>query len=153
MLTLESLNPRNLWPVLPHLTRLFILFLCVTSVYALIVLAHILFRLRSLKWPRSAETAKDLRSPLAAMNDRLNNLRQLLVFAFYLFSLCFLLQIPAAFSVLVDSNVPTLSIIFTQLGTYIAYATDVFFVFLLLHSLQWFVSSRVKALAGRRELS
>jgi hypothetical protein len=43
-----------------------------------------------------------------------------------------------------DSRRP-LSSIFSNLAVYIAYAADVFFVLLVLRSVQWFVSFRITA--------
>lgn len=51
-----------------------------------------------------------------------------------------------------DSNRFPYDIIKEQLGYTIEYATDVFFVFLVLHCIQWFVSVRVQAFARKREL-
>jgi hypothetical protein len=39
--------------------------------------------------------------------------------------------------------------IFENLGFNFAFAANIFFVFLVLHSVQWFVSSRVQASARR----
>ena len=82
---------------------------------------------------------------LAVLRTQAANLSQLLHFTFLLFGLCFLIQIPVAFMILDDSGRSVLSSIFRNLAVYIAYAADVFFVMLLLRSVQWFVSSRINA--------
>lgn len=154
MLTIESLDPRHFWLQLPLLTKLFVYFLCAVFVYTLFSLARVLFRLRSLRQvPRSENSNAALRMSFAYLHNRLSNLRSLLLFTFYLFALCFLLQIPGAFMVLEDSGRPLLTVILMQLAVYLEYITDVFFVFLLLHSLQWLVSARVQAFARAHELS
>jgi hypothetical protein len=71
------------------------------------------------------------------------------VFAFLLFGFCFLIQILQAFIVLGDSNKPPFMIVLRQLDACLAYGADVFLIFLLLHSLQWFVSARLEAF-GRK---
>jgi hypothetical protein len=147
MLPLDSYNPRSLWVVLPPLTKLYILAFFFASVYIIFSLALVLFGLRSLK-RRSRDTSHEvLRPTFVLLQARLVNLRQALFFLCLLFGLCFFLQLPAAFNVLGDSNVPALSIIFMQLGSYIAYATDVLLVFVLLHSAQWFVWVRLQSFA------
>jgi len=136
MLTLESLDPRHFWPQLPTLARLYRFFLCVVSIYVLLSLVHNLVRIRSLwRLPPTATSQDVLQTPLSILQGRLANLRQLLLFMFYLFALCFLLQIPAAFVVFGDSRSFPLTVILTQLATHIEYAADVCFLFLLLHSL------------------
>jgi hypothetical protein len=118
-----------------------------TSIYIIISLTQMLFVLRAFGRSSQEGSPEGIRPALAALQKRLANIRQILLFTILLFVLCFLLQIPAAFIVLSDSKVPVLSIIFMQLGTYIGYATDIILVFLLLHSLQWFVSVRVQSIA------
>jgi hypothetical protein len=152
-LTIESLDPRHLWPQLPTLARLCIFFLCTVSIYVLLSLVHIIVRIRSLRRLPPNEASQDvLQTPLSVLQRRLANLRQLLLFMFYLFALCFLLQIPAAFVVFGDSRAFPLAMILSQLATHIEYATDVCFLFLLLHSLQWFVSVRVQAFVYKTEI-
>ena len=152
MLPIDSFNPRNLWPVLPLLTRLYILILFFTSVYVIVSLTQVLLGLRFLKRPSRVSSQEAIRPTLASLQARLANLRQLFFFSCLLFGFCLLLQIPIAFGVLFDSNRPLLSIIFMEMGTYIAYATDVLLLFLLLHLAQWFVSARVGSFARSQQL-
>jgi len=148
------LNPSHFWPEIPLLSKLFLLFLCAVSVYVLISLVRVLFRLLSLKHLYPLQPLPPVpRLQLTALQHRMSNLRQLLWFAFWLFTVCFLGQIPAAFNVIGDSRVPIVNIILLQLATFIEYATDVFLLFLLLHTLQRIVSARVLAFIRRQGLS
>jgi hypothetical protein len=147
---LDSLNPAHFWFQIPMLTKLFLFFLVAVSLYMLISLVRVLLRLRSLRSLAVAETSvAGVRSSLTALQHRLNNLRSLLLFTFFLFTFCFFLQIPAAFVTFGDSNVPGFTLILMQLATYFGYATDVCFLFLFLHSVHWLASTRVEALVQK----
>jgi len=145
MFDLKSFDPLSFWMFLPPLTRLYLLFLCLVCVFSLYKSLRILFRLHSIKGERGAEQYRITPRSLAIIRAEASNLSQLLHFTFLLFGLCFLIQIPAAFMILDDSNRPVLSSIFSNLAVYIAYAADVFFVLLVLRAVQWFVSFRVSA--------
>jgi hypothetical protein len=153
MLPIDNLNPRNLWPVLPELTRLYILVLFLVSVYITASLMEVLLRLRSLKRRSRERSQEAVRPTLASLQARLASLRQVLFSLCLLFGLCFLLQIPAAFNVIGDSNVPALTIIFMQLNAYISYATDVLLVFVVLHLAQWLVWAHVQSFAKSERLN
>jgi|SRR5277367_2660557 len=145
MLPLNSFGRSHFWTQLPTLARLFAAFLVVVSLYAIISFSRILRRLRSLKrLPPSKSAPADLQ-------NRLTNLRQLGVFTFFLFGLCFLQQLVWASIVFGDSNRFPFDIITEQLGYTIEYATDVLFIFLALHFIQWFVSVRVQVFARKHE--
>ena len=153
MLHLDSLNPRNFWPLLPSLARLYFFILSVTCVYILISLTRVLLGLHSLKRPSPGLTQEATRLTLAALQARLANSRQLFFLSCLLFGFCFLLDLPSAFIVLVNSKVSTLNIIFMQLNALIACATDIFAFFLLVHAAQWVVSARLESFARSRKLS
>src|SRR6266446_3992390 len=125
-------NP--LWSILkylPSLQLLFCLILTMVSAYGLFSATLIVVRLRS----------------LATLHARSANLHQLVIATFYLFGFIFFLTLPFAFMTLGASKVPGWMFIFENLDYYFAFAANVFFVFLVLHSVQWFVSARVRASA------
>jgi hypothetical protein len=151
---LDSLNPAHFWLQIPLLTKLFLLFFAAVSLYILISLVRVFLRLRSLKSLATKETSVDaVRPSLVALQHRLNNLRCLLLFVFFLFAFCFFLQIPAAFVIFGDSKLPGFTIILMQLATYFEYATDVCLLFLFLHSVHWLTSTRVETLVRKLQLS
>jgi hypothetical protein len=74
---------------------------------------------------------------------------QLVGATFYLFGLIFFLALPLVTRVLDDSRTSLDILILNDFVMYFAYASNVFFVFLLLHCVQWLVSSRLQACALR----
>ena len=145
MFPLKSFDPSSFWMILPPLTRLYLIFLCCVCAFSLYKSARIMLRLRSIRRGHGVADRHGVMESFAVLRTQAANLSQLLHFTFLLFGLCFLIQIPVAFMILDDSGRSVLSSIFRNLAVYIAYAADVFFVMLLLRSVQWFVSSRVDA--------
>src|SRR6266480_371154 len=75
---------------LSTLALLFCLILALVVIYTLFSATLIVMRLRSL---RTIQNDNFLRKPLALLNHRSANLRQIIVAVFYLFGLTFFLQI------------------------------------------------------------
>jgi hypothetical protein len=144
-----NLNLRDLWPKLSSIARIYLVILSFISVWTFISLQQHLLKLRSLKRSLADLSVESIHSTLAAMQDRLSTLRRLFSFAFLLFGFCFVLQVSQAFIVFGDASAPPIAIILRQLDTCLAYAADVLLVFLLLYSLQWFVSARLEAFARK----
>ena len=141
-------NP--LWSILkylPTLQLLFCLILTMVSAYGLFSATLIVVRLRSLANRSKVEDLSSLQRSLATLHARSANLHQLVIATFYLFGFIFFLTLPFAFMTLGASKVPGWMFIFENLDYYFAFAANVFFVFLVLHSVQWFVSARVRASA------
>ena len=123
--------------------------LSLVSVYTLGSAAAILVRLRSLTHQPQVEDVSHLQRSLAALYARSANMRQLIGASFYIFGFVFFLTLPFAFITLGASSTPGWMLIFENLSNYFAFTTNVFFVFLVLHSVQWFASGRVHASALR----
>jgi len=133
---LIDLDPRSFWSWLPFLLKLFVLFLLFVTVFALYNL------LRALWTTRRLQKAHDVDIQLIrATERRLANLGQLLLFVSYLFGFSFFFHMPAVFDVLGDYKTFPLGTIFTQLGAYSVFATDLFLLLLFLHSLRWAASA------------
>lgn len=143
MFPLKAFDPSSFWMILPPLTKLYVIFLCCVCAFSLYKSARIMLRLRSIK--RGQGDRHGVMGSLAVLRTQATNLSQLFHFTFLLFGLCFLIQIPVAFMIGDDSGRSVLGSIFRNLAVYIAYAADVFFVMLLLRSVQWFVSFRINA--------
>jgi hypothetical protein len=140
------------WEILKSLSTLQLLFcliLAVVSIYSLLSATVILLRLSSLANRSKVEDVSSIQRSLAALHARSANLHQLMGATFYLFGFVFFLTIPFAFITLDSSKVPGWTSILQNLGFYFAFSANVFFVFLVLHSVQWFVSARVRAAALR----
>jgi hypothetical protein len=139
----------SIWGPLPILLKLFFLILVPISLYTLISAGLILVRLRALvKRQKVGEIAPVHRS-LVALRVRSSNLRQLICATFFLFGFVLFLALPLAFIVLGDSKTPTFTYVVENFSIFFAFASNVFFVFLVLHCVQWFVSGRVHACALR----
>jgi hypothetical protein len=104
-------------------------------------------RLWSLAHKRQNEGITSRQHALAVLYARCVNMQQLIAASFYLFGFIYFMTLPFAFNTLGDSKVPGWVLIFENLGFNFAFAADVFFVFFVLHSVQWFVSARVSASA------
>jgi len=140
------------WEILKSLSTLqllFFLILTVVSIYSLLSATVILVRLRSLANRSKVEDVSSIQRSLTLLDTRSANLHQLIAATFYLFGFIFFLTLPFAFITLDSSKVPGWTSVFQNLGFYFAFSADVFFVFLVLHFVQWFVSARVRAAALR----
>jgi hypothetical protein len=123
----------TIWPQLAFIFRLYWLILSFVSIYTLLSAASIARRLRSIGDGHQ-------------LTARVENLRQLIGAAFYLFGLLFFWTLPSATSWPGVSKTLPLGEIFGTFSLQFAFATNVFFVLLVLHSTQWFVSGRIRAL-------
>jgi hypothetical protein len=141
----EPLDPRIFWPILPLLSKLYILFLCIVIIYTLYSLSRILFQLYALKKLFASNEPHSVPKTLAGLRGTATNIHQLILFTFFLYALIFFLQIPAAFMIFGDYKAPPLGGIIQDLSIYFAIAAEVFFVLLLLHSAHWFVSARLSS--------
>jgi hypothetical protein len=143
-------SPHALWSIwreLPMLLRLFFLVLSLVSVYTLLSASDIMMRLRSLTSQPKVGDASSLQRSLAALRIRSANMRQLLAASFYLFGFIFFLSLPWATVTLDNSRMPFLILILRNFLVRFDFAANVFSVFVVLHSVQWFVSSKVNAYA------
>jgi hypothetical protein len=135
----------SVWWELPILPKLFLLVLFLVSIYTLFSAAVITVRLRSLTNQRRVEDSSSLRGSLAALQARSANLRQLIGATFYLFGLMFFLTLPLATFILDSGRYTIGTLILHNFLVYFAFANNVFFIFLVLHSVQWFLSGRIQA--------
>ena len=72
-------------------------------------------------------------------------MRQLVGASFYLFGFIFFLSLPWATVTLDNSRMPVLILILRNFLVRFDFAANVFSVFVVLHSVQWFVSRKVNA--------
>jgi hypothetical protein len=133
----------TLWVELPALPKLFWLILVGVSTYTLFSATLILIRLHSLA-NQQAE-AVSIGHSLAVLEARSANVRQLITTTLYLFGLTLFVVLPNAFKISELSRTPELYLIGRNLGTYFAFAALTFLAFLVLHCVQWFVSSRIQS--------
>jgi len=132
----------SIWTELPTLPRLFLLILAIVAIYSLFSATAILARLRSIMNPSQS---KDV----VALQARSANLRQLILATFYLFGIVLFFGLRSALWT-PDSNSTSVGILILEnFFLHFTFAANAFFIFLVLHSVQWFVSGRVQARALR----
>ena len=147
---LKSNPPFALWSIrvyLPVAQKLFLLVLCVVAVYSLLSAIVVMGRLRAMTIRPQIEDISSIQRSMAALHKRCANVHQLTSATFYLFGLVLFLGLQGAYFVLGLSGTPVVSIIVENFVLHFAFAANVFLVFLILHLIQWFVSSRVYACA------
>jgi hypothetical protein len=104
-----------------------------------------LIRLRAL---RKLHNDISSRESLAQLNCQSANLRQLLLATFYFFGFTFFFGIQGAYHT-PDNNRPVGLMVLENLRINFSFAAFMFLVFLALHSVQWFVSRRIRRAALR----
>jgi hypothetical protein len=141
----------SLWPQLSLLYRLFVLILAVVSIHTLFSATIIMKRLHDFSNPRK-EISGSIQANLVPLHNRCANLRQILAATFYLFGFLFFIGLQRAPITLGDG--PTFPMM-EVLGSFVfhfVFAANIFLVFLVLHLVQWIVSSRVKYFRKKKDL-
>jgi hypothetical protein len=135
----------SVWQQLSSLLRFFSLLLLLVCAYTTYFASVALMRLRSL---RTMRTDNSLQNTLGLLNHRSANLRGIITATSYLFGLTFFLQIQNAFWTPENSR-PVGLMVLENFRDDFRFAAAVFVVFLVLHSVQWFVSTRIRTATGR----
>jgi hypothetical protein len=125
----------TIWPYLSWLQRSFLLILFLVSIYC--VYTTVLIRLRS--------KAILKRRELLVLQSRNAALRQMIEAAFYLFGLVLFFGFQFAHWVLADGRWPPEYQIISNYLVHFAFAANVFLIFLLLHSVHWIASARLRS--------
>jgi len=122
-----------IWPQVPMLLKLFFLILSLVGVYTMFSALVAVVRLRSLTNQREVLDASSLQHSLAALHIRADNMRQLVGATFYLFGFIFFLVLPWATFTFGSSHSPLWTLILRNLFVDVAFAANIFSVFLVLH--------------------
>ena len=139
----------SIWTELPTSARMFVPILAVVALYSLFSATAILVRVRSIVNPRQSKDVAALQRSVASLHARSSNLRQIILATFYLFGIVFFFGLWSARWTADHSRATILDRFFA----FFAFAVNAFFVFLVLHSVQWFVSGRLQACALRLNAS
>jgi hypothetical protein len=131
------------WSYLPTSARISLLALFLVCIYSMYTAVVILFRLYSLSKGHTVESNNSLPQSLALLNHRSENLRQIIVAMLYLSGFTYFVGISGAFWT-PDSKRPVGLMILENMRVFFWFGVVVFFVFLILHSVQWLVSSRIR---------
>jgi hypothetical protein len=138
----------SIWIELPLLHKLFFIVLFVVGVYSLFSATKILAGVRSLMALGQSRDVPALQNEVAALYARSANLRHLITATFYLFGIVFFWGL--RFTLWTPDGKTSVSLLVLEnFFLYFAFATNVFFIFLVLHSVQWFVSARLHTYARR----
>jgi hypothetical protein len=139
----------SIWTELPTTARLFVPILAVVAIYSLVSATAILVRLRSIMNPSQSKNVAALQRSVDALHARSANVRQLILATFYLFGIVFFFGLWSARWTADHSRASILDGLFV----YFAFAVNAFFIFLVLHSVQWFVAGRLQACTLRLNAS
>lgn len=136
----------SIWIELPLLHKLFFLLLFIVGVYSLFSAMKVLARVRSLMASGHSKDVTALQKEVAALSARSANMRHLITASFYLFGIVFFWGL--RFTLWTpDSKTPVGIVVLENFFLYFAFAANAFFVFLILHLVQWVTSARLKACA------
>jgi len=114
---------------------LYWLLLSLVSLYTLFLAVSIVRRSnRSNDFPETSRIG---------LETEITNLRQVIATMCFAFGALFFWALPGAFQTFGLSRSLPLNLIIGNFSTHFAFASNVFFVLLLLHCIQWFVSRRV----------
>jgi hypothetical protein len=138
-----DLDFRSVWMTLSLSNKLFLLFFCGVSLYTLWLSFRVMFCLKAFKKQRAGNAVSVGGSRLNGLRKRLGNLRQLHLLTLYVLWLCIVINIPSAFEILGLYKATPFELIFRNLAFLFHYYAPIFLVFVLLHSMQWFVSIRI----------
>ncbi len=128
----------SIWSQLSFLYRLYWLLLSLVGFYTLFSAASIVRR-----FPISNYRNDSTESSRIRLEARITNLRQIIAAMSFAFGAMFFWVLPGAFNTLDHSRNLPLNSITGAFRLHFAFAANVFFVLLLLHCVQWFVSRRV----------
>jgi hypothetical protein len=135
----------SVWPYLSILPKLFFLIFCLVGIYIIVSAVLILARLRSVTRDIKPEQGSSPRASVTRLQTRCTNMGHLITATFYFFGFMFFMALPAATFVIELSRLPTTTFILRNFLVDFIFAANVFFVMLVLHLVQWFVSGRVRA--------
>jgi hypothetical protein len=138
----------SIWIELPLLHKLFLFLLFVVGIYSLFSATKILAGVRSVMASGQSRDVSAFQNELAVLYARSANVRQLITATFYLFGIVFFWGL--RFTLWTpDGKTSVFQLVLENFFLYFAFAANVFSIFFVLHSVQWFVSARLHAYAKR----
>jgi hypothetical protein len=139
----------SIWTELPTMLRLSSLILAVIAIYSLFSATAILVRLHSIMNLRQNKDVAALQRSVASLHARSANIRRLILATFYLFGIVFFFGLRFSLWTHESTSTSVEMLILENFFQYFAFAANAFFVFLVLHLVEWFVSGRLRACALR----
>jgi hypothetical protein len=138
----------TIWRSLSTLNRGLIVILGVVFVYCVFSTIRTMLRLHSV-WNRSNQDRQTVSDTIAALAARYARMRQVISATFYLFGLVLFLGLENIPNVLADGKEPLGVYVLDNFLLLCAFAANVFFIFLVLHSIQWAGSAVLDSLSRR----
>jgi len=138
----------TIWRQLSLLNRGLILILGAVFAYCVFSTVRTMLRLHSV-WNRPNQDGATLRDAVGVLVTRYAKLRQIIAAAFYLFGLVLFLGLENITNVMFEGNEPGGVYVLDNFLLLCAFAANVFFIFLVLHSIQWAGSAVLDSLWRR----
>jgi hypothetical protein len=138
----------SIWRQLSLLNRGLILVLAGVLVYSVFSTFRTLLRLRSV-WNRPNESPTAVREEIVALATRHATVQQVIRTAFYLFGLVLFIGMESIANVLADGKQPLGVYVLENFLLLSAFAANVFFIFLVLHLIQWAGSGVLNSISRR----
>jgi hypothetical protein len=136
----------SIWREISLLHRLVIVVLCGVGLYTTYSAASILLRLRAIK-AKALNT--DAMRELPLLDRQCKNMRQVITAAFYFFGCIFFLNLPGAFRAIGDGRSYPMFEISRNFVLNFSFAANIFFIFFVLHTIQWLVWRKLKSFQTR----
>jgi hypothetical protein len=135
----------SIWPQLSILYRLFALILAAVTVHSFASATITLKRIRGLTVGQKEGVRPSIQNSVLALHSRCTNMRQILGATFYLFGFLFFIGLQNAPITLGDGPSFPMVQILGNFVLHFVFSANVFLVFLVLHLVQWLVSSRLNS--------
>jgi hypothetical protein len=139
----------SIWRELSFLQRLFVLTLGAVVVYSVRTSIMVLIRLRSLGNLTSNGDGASAERSMATLYIFCENLQQVSVATFYFFGAVLFVGLQTIGRTLGDGPASAGTLVLANFILDCAFAANVFFLFLLLHLVQWFVRHRLNSYSKR----
>jgi len=146
---INSNPPYAIWSIWKYLhiwQRTFLIVLCIFVVYCLISCLSTIIRLHAIQNANDDQIAS-IRSALKRFQKRLYRQRQFALAAFFLFGVVLFRGLQQDYLVLDSGRASVGGLILENFVISFAYATNVFWIFLLIHCMHWVASSDVETCA------
>lgn len=138
----------TLWRALSTLNRSLVVILGGVFVYCVFTTIRTMLRLHRV-WNRPNQDRETVRDAIAVLATRYARLRQVIGATFYLFGIVLFLGLESITNTLGDGKDPLGIYVLDNFLLLCAFAANVFFIFLVLHSIQWAGSAVLDSLSRR----
>jgi hypothetical protein len=138
----------TIWRQLSLLDHALVLILGAVFVYCLLTTIRTMLRLHAV-WNRPRQDRATVCEALAVLATRYAGLRQLIAATFYFFGVVLFLGMESLTNVIDEGKDPLGVIVLDKFLLLSAFAANVFFIFLVLHFMQWSGSAVVDELSKR----